>query len=438
MGRDSGVKLTQKVVSSAPPREARYDVWDRDLSGFGLRVEVSGSKSFIIRYRADGGGRTAARRFMTLGRYGTLTVDEARRRAKALLGSAANGDDPAGVLSARRKEITVAALVELYAKEGAGHLKERTRRYLLARLSHHVVPLLGHKRITEVRVQDIERFIRDVAAGKTASDTKRGPRRRIVVRGGMGAAGKAVRDLSAVFSFAIRREIIATNPCLPAKKPPNGQRHRFLETEEIQRFGQALNELEREGASAKGIAVCRLLALTGCRRDEIAGLEWTEVDFVRGRLVLNDSKTGRSIRPLSGAAIDLLAALPKTKGSPFVFPADSGESYYQGIKGFWPKLIKRAKLVGVTPHTLRHTMGSIAASAGEGLPIVGALLGHANHRSTSIYAHLQDDPTRRAADRVVQSIASALERKAPDLTKSRQETQHDDAAEEQEDLFAAA
>ncbi len=87
MARESGVKLTQKVVSSALPRAARYDLWDRDLSGFGLRVEVSGSKSFMIRYRADGGGRTAARRFMTVGRYGTLTVDEARRRAKALLGS---------------------------------------------------------------------------------------------------------------------------------------------------------------------------------------------------------------------------------------------------------------------------------------------------------------------------------------------------------------
>jgi integrase len=408
MGRQSDVKLTQRFVSSILPGELRRDIWDSDLSGFGLRVEKSGSMSFVIRYRANGGGRTAPRRFMTIGRYGTLTVEEARRQAKIILGSAAKGDDPAGILAARRREMTVAALIEVYGEEGSQHLKDRTRRYVLARLSHHVIPLLGHKRLTDVRVQDVERFIQAVSDGKTASDRKVGHRRRIVVRGGPGAAAKVVRDLSAVFSFAVRREIVSANPCAPARKPPNGQRHRFLETEEIQRFGTALSELEAEGANAKGIAVCRLLALTGCRRDEIAGLKWDEVDTIRGRLVLDESKTGRSIRPLSASALKLLATLPKQEKSPFVFPADTGDGHYQGLKGLWPKLMKRAKLEDVTPHTLRHTVGSLAASAGEGLPMVGALLGHSNHRSSSIYAHLQEDPSRRAADRIGAKVANAL------------------------------
>jgi integrase len=70
-------------------------------------------------------------------------------------------------------------------------------------------------------------------------------------------------------------------------------------------------------------------------------------------------------------------------------------------------------LPGVTPHTLRHTIGSAAVSSGETLAMTGALLGHADNRSTSIYAHMQQDPARRAADRVVAPIATALGLQAP-------------------------
>src|SRR3546814_8294049 len=92
-----------------------------------------------------------------------------------------------------------------------------TRHYTLARLRHPVVPLLGSRRVSEVNAGDIERFFRDVEAGKTARDDKIGPRRRIVVRGGAGAARKVFRDLSAVFSFARRREIVTRYPCETAR-----------------------------------------------------------------------------------------------------------------------------------------------------------------------------------------------------------------------------
>jgi len=74
----------------------------------------------------------------------------------------------------------------------------------------------------------------------------------------------------------------------------------------------------------------------------------------------------------------------------------------------WSKIIGKAELPGVTPHTLRHTMGSTATSTGEALALTGAILGHANMRSTEIYAHVQEDPSRRAANRVTKRIAAAL------------------------------
>jgi integrase len=312
----------------------------------------------------------------------------------------------------------MSTLIDLYDAEGCfvqrgirqgEPMKARTRAYTLARLRHHVIPLLGHKRVSEIDAGEIERFARDVAAGKTARDEKTGPRKRIIVRGGDGAARKVIRDLSAVFSFAVRRGIVTDNPIAQASvRKTDNRRERYLTLEEVERLGAVFNEVEAAGANAKGIAIGRLWALTGCRRDEIAGLKWSEVDFERGLLVLDDTKTGKSVRPLGAAALVLLQSISRVPGTDYVFPAEVGDGHYQGMKRLWERVIKRAGLPGVTPHTLRHTIGSTAVSSGEALALTGAILGHANPRSTAIYAHVQHDPSRRAADRVTKKIAEAL------------------------------
>ena len=129
-------------------------------------------------------------------------------------------------------------------------------------------------------------------------------------------------------------------------------------------------------------------------------------------LVLADTKTGKSIRPLGAAAIAILEAVTRHPDTDFVFPAERGEGHYQVAKQLWSRITSKAALPGVTPHTLRHTMGSTAVSFGEALALTGAILGHANPRSTAIYAHVQYDPSRRAADRVTRRIADALAGKA--------------------------
>ncbi|MBZ9851356.1 site-specific integrase [Mesorhizobium sp. CA14] len=418
MAKRVGVALTKRVVDAAERSDRRYFVWDSELSGFGLRVEKSGAKTFVVRYRAEGGGRSAAQRYVTIGRLGTLTPEQARKQAKAVLGGVAKGEDPADERRAKRREMKITGLIDLYEDEGCviqrgkrqgQPMKPLTKQLTLARLRNHVVPLLGHKRVSELNAGDIERFVRDVTAGKANRDEKLGPRRRIIVRGGEGAARKVVRDLSAVFSFAIRSEIVERNPCeTAAVRKTDNQRKRFLVLDEVTRLGSALDELEAEGVNPKAINIARLWALTGCRREEIASLKWTEVNFAEGLLELDDSKTGRSIRPLGAAAVALLESLPREAGSNFVFPAARGDSYFQGTKRIWAKAITKAKLPGVTPHTLRHTIGSTAISTGEALALTGAILGHSNPRSTAIYAHVQNDPSRRAANRVTKKIAAAL------------------------------
>ncbi len=421
--------LSKSVIDHAQPVEKQYDLWDGWLPGFGIRIGISGVKTYILRYRAHGGGRRAPQRFYVIGRHGVLTLDQARRRATVLLADVSRGEDPAAERKDRRRELNVTDLVNLYEREGCiiqrgkrigEPMKPLTKKYTLSRLRHHVVPLLGSKRISDINAGDIEKFVKDVAEGKTASDQKAGAHSRIIVRGGDGAARKVVRDLSALLSFAIRRELLDRNPVeRAAVRKVDNQRDRYLTIEELKRLGKAFENLEARGVNPKAITIARLWALTGCRRQEIAGLKWSEVNFEEGLLIFSDTKTGKSVRPLNAAAMAILKGVKKEGRSPYVFPAESGKSFFQGTKRIWNDIREEADLPDITPHTLRHTVGSTAISSGEAFALTGAILGHTNARSTAIYAHVQDQPMKRAADRVGSRIAVALGLEAPKKRRTR-------------------
>ena len=110
-------KLTKRVVDAAEPSAKRKTMWDGELRGFGLRIEPGGHKTFVVRYRA-GGGRSGVLRQTTLGRYGVVTLDEARTNARKLLGAAAAGGDPIGERKrARRIGLTIAELCDWYLEQ---------------------------------------------------------------------------------------------------------------------------------------------------------------------------------------------------------------------------------------------------------------------------------------------------------------------------------
>lgn len=428
------VRISQTVVEAAEPTPATYILWDSELPGFGLRITPAGAKAYVVFYRAEGGGRRAPKRLQTIGRHPALSAAKARKAATEIKAKAALGGDPAGALAEKRRQMTVSELVDLYEDEGlvvqrgariGTPMKPLTARYTMARLRHHVVPMLGKQRVAELVQGDIEALARAVAKGRTAKDEKgEKARSRVIVRGGEGAARKVVRDFSAVLSFAQRRRIVAENVALTASvRKTDGRRERFLTGDEVQRLGQALDTLGTDDGrgrdkrgnplpplNPKALNIARLWALTGCRRNEVAGLQWSEVDLERGLLVFGDTKTGQSVRPLSSAASALLTALRenRTADSKYVFPAERGDGFYVGTKDVWPEVTKSAGLPGVSPHVLRHTLGAAAASGGEALLLVGAILGHANARSTQIYSHVDRDPARLAADRATAGIAKAL------------------------------
>ncbi len=134
------------------------------------------------------------------------------------------------------------------------------------------------------------------------------------------------------------------------------------------------------------------------------GARWDQFNLESGVWTKPASTTKSKadhVIPLSGPARLLLAELAKeaAEGAEFVFPG-RGSPHRIDIKKAWPKLCKAAKLSNARPHDLRHTYASILASAGQSLPVIGALLGHSQPITTARYAHLLDDPLRKATERV--------------------------------------
>jgi integrase len=245
-------------------------------------------------------------------------------------------------------------------------------------------------------------------------------------------ANRVLAVVGSMYAFAGRAGIVpeGTKPARGIEKFKESRRERFLTGEELERLGSAIREAETTGipwtvdetkASSKHVpkakrstrivpsatAALRLLLFTGCRLREILHLRWEHVDLERGCLFLPDSKSGRKTIILNAPALSVLNGLERC--SPFVVPGDDPVCPRHDLKRPWDAVTKRAGLIGVRLHDLRHTYASFGAGGGLGLPVIGRLLGHAQTATTARYAHLDNDPLRRASEAIAGRIAAALD-----------------------------
>ena len=387
-------RINKRTVDALKPGPRDTFLWDPDLPGFGLRCRPSGAKHYVLKYRFAG-----RQRWITIGRHGAPWVpDEARQKAKQLLGVVADGIDPAERREETRRDLTVSELCDLFLAEGAMTLKPATRAIYKSGIDRHVRPLLGRRKVRSVTRGDVERFMLAVAHGETATDERTGPRGRAIVRGGQGIAGRVVAYLGSVFSFAVRRGLRPDNPVTGIRTFKRDRQERFLSSAELARLGDALATVEQEGMHRATVAAIRLLLLTGCRKSEILGLEWAHVDFERRCLRLPMSKTGAKTVPLGAAAMEILADLRERKGkSVYVLPATRGDGHLVGLPKAWSRIRTAAGLDGVRLHDLRHSFATVAVAGGESLYLTGKVLGHRNSRTTEGYAHLADRTSARIA-----------------------------------------
>jgi integrase len=291
-------------------------LWDAAIAGFGAHRQKGPAITYFVKYRtADG-----RQRWHVIGRHGVLTPDEARAKAKAILGHVVDGADPAAEKRATRKATTVAELCDLYLADAeAGRLltrrkvakKPSTLATDRGRIERHVKKLLGRLTVAAVTREDIERFMHAVADGETAARIKTGLHGLARVQGGKGTATRRVGLLGAIFTYAVRHRMRKDNPVHGVMRFADGRRWRRLSDDEYAALGAALCQGEAEGIWPAAIAAARFLMLTGWRSGEAVGLRWSELDLARRTATLEDTKTGHSVRPLSHAACDVLRGLPR-------------------------------------------------------------------------------------------------------------------------------
>jgi integrase len=394
--------------------KAGQTIWDAAVAGFGARRQRSQSVAYVLFYRTEDGRQ----RWYTIGRHGSpWTPDTARAEAQRLLGKVKNGSDPAALKHSKRRAATVSELCDLYLADAqTGRLltrrkvskKASTLAIDVGRIERHIKPLLGQHKVTAVTREDVDAFMHDVAVGKTAGNSKTAKKRGLArVRGGKGAATRAIGLLGGIFTYAVNHRMRADNPVRGLTRFADGKRDRRLQGEEYADLGNALRKAEDENIWPSAIAVTRFLALTGWRRSEALGLRWSEIDLLRRTATLIDTKTGRSIRPLSNAACDVLRTL--TRSGELVFPATRGNGPMVGFTKLWTKIRKLGALPSdITAHTLRHSFASLAGDLGCAESTIAALVGHKGRTVTSRYVHAADGVLLAAADLVADSTASLM------------------------------
>lgn len=403
------VKITKRVVDALKTGPERFMVWDSEISGFGLRVSPADRKVYLLKYRV-GGGRTGRVRWATIGTHGNLTPDQAREIARRWTAEVAEGGDPAGVREEQRKAPTVSDLLDRYLKD---HVTVRNKAKTVVGVTDLVNriirPKLGKLKVADVSRADVSRFHSGLSKTPTT-------------------ANRALAALSKAFSLA---EVWGyrddhTNPCHRVQRFEERARERFLSAEEFGALGAALSRAEREPlkvvdkagkektitANPEAVRAIRLLIFTGARVGEILGLRWEYLDLEAGLASLPDSKTGKKVVQLAQAALEVLAGAERPEtGKGFVIRGGSGkdpEIALVNIKDPWGAIRSAAGLGDVRLHDLRHAFASVAVAGGMSLPMIGALLGHREAKTTQRYAHLANDPQKAAAGQIAGRISEAM------------------------------
>jgi len=381
-------KLTKRTIDATEPQATEFFIWDESIPGFGVRIMPSGRKSFVVQYRA---GRRPRR--MSLGPSTVLTCDQARTRAITIIAAVKNGEDPAADRAAKRNAATVSDLADRFDKEHiAVRLKASTAKEYRGTLIRFILPALGRLAVPEITRADVAKFHHDL--------------RHIPYQ-----ANRCLEVVSKMFVLAemwgLRPD--GSNPRKHIRKYPEEKRERFLSAAELRRIGEVLREMESERTELQSaILAARLLIMTGCRLGEIMTLKWDYVDFEERVLRLPDSKTGKKVVHLGVPAVEYLQGAQHIDGNPWVITGTLPGKPLSDLQPFWQRVRARAGVKDVRIHDLRHTFASAAVASGQGLPMIGKLLGHTQVQTTARYAHLAAEPVRLAADSVATSLREAL------------------------------
>jgi len=430
--------LTKKLIMDLAPAEAPYKVSDEVVKGVGVvglcvRVTPSGAKTFALQYRT----REGKKGWMKIGRFGDITLEEARAVARKHKGTLAHGEDPAVARrEAREAKTTVADLAKRFIPDHIeANNKPSTQKEHIRLLAKVILPRLGTRPVREVGTSEIATFLSDL-------------RKETPVQ-----ANRVRSLLGKMFQRAELWEMreLGSNPVRGQDKTPEVPRDRRMIEAEIRAVGVALKLSDASEDTSKKLwkpgdpitegpfaaAAVRLSLLAGLRKGEVLGLQWPWVDLENRKITIpadfhkTGKKTGKArIVYLGTAAAEVLKALPRNdededKPNIHVIQGEREGAHLVQLQDSWERIratatelsrreakkVKGRKPVDVNDvhiHDLRRTFSSVGTDLGlKGF--VGELLGHSEQTVTDIYTRAAETRLHEAAEVISAQIAEWLE-----------------------------
>jgi integrase len=371
-------RIDQALLATAkcPPGRSKLDTYDVEVKGFIYELRASGEGTYYLRY-TDVSGR---KRQHKIGGASDISCAAARKAAQRLRSEVVLGGDPAAAKAEARATPTFAEIAEQHITYARLHLRSYDDVESIHRI--HLLPKFGKKRVTEITRPAVSQFLAEKRASGLAPVT----------------VEKIRVIMGRCYQLAAQEGVPGCdkNPCRGIKRPQLVfARERFLTAEEAAR-------LKAAAASSRNTQlkpIVELLLLTGARKRELLDAKWEHVDLGRRQWLIPTSKTGRPRRvPISQAAVDVIEALPRFDGCPWLIPNPATREPYTCLKSAWREAIKKAKLPGLRIHDLRHSAASFMCAAGVPLYSVGTVLGHANVSTTAKYAHLSSKSLLEAVE----------------------------------------
>jgi integrase len=374
-------RLSQLMVNRAHAREHAYLIWDTFQHGLALQVRPGGHKSWKVIYTHHGRPR-----WYTLGNAAAISVNDARKLAGRIMFKVAEGADPQAERKAQRSKGTFEELATRYVNEYAQR-KNKSWRQPDTLVRKHLLPRWGKLSAATITRSDVKALMAGIEAPKVANQT--------------------ILAASAIFSWAIREEIVKVNPCAKIELHAVHSRERVLSDSEIPDFWQAFDK-----AGLIAGTLLKMILLTGQRPGEVAHMHremiadgwWTLPGEPVPALNWPGTKSGRPHRVwLPKAAQELLADLPETGP---LFVGTRGKTLNAS-----PYMLAACKgLTRATPHDLRRTHGTLITALGFGRDAMNRIQNHADGGIASVYdRHSYAEENKRIMETVAQRIMALID-----------------------------
>jgi integrase len=382
-------KLTELTVRKSQPEAAAYLIWDQRQRGLALRVQPRGRKAWNFIY-----SRLGRPRWLYLGDAGVIGLADARLMAAEAALAVAKGRDPAAEKRALRGAGTFAELHARYLEE---HAKRHNKswRQADALIRRHALPRWGKLQASTIGRSDVRALVSQIEAPMVANQT--------------------LTALSAIFSWALKQEVLASNPCKLVPRNPTGSRERVLADSEIPPFWRALGEIDLTSGSA-----LRMILLTGQRPGEVSTMRrehirdgwWEMPGEPVPTLGWPGTKNGASHRIWLPHAARVLVADLVDDGSTdgFVFQGPRGGPA-RDLDGAMRALSKKLGLAEpVRPHDLRRTHGSTITALGFGRDAMNRIQNHREGGIANVYdRHGYAEENKRIMEAVAARIVALVD-----------------------------